>query len=258
MGANSPVSPVSTTCSPSTRARRSRWSCWRRSSPSPAPSCSAAAARTVRSSTAAVPTGTERDRPYSTDALPVGSLAPMSDKIVVRGAREHNLKNVSVELPARQAHRLHRAVRLGQVVARVRHDLRRGPAALRRVAVGLRPPVPRPDGQARRRLHRGPVAGDLDRPEVGITQPSLDRRHDHRGLRLPAAALRPHRRAALPERHHPARAPDTAADRRSGAAAARGHPVPGAGARGPRPQGRLRHAARRPGRAGLRAGPGRR
>ena len=69
---------------------------------------------------------------------------------------------------ARPADRLHRAVRLGQVVAGVRHHLRRGPAPLRRVAVGLRPPVPGPDGQARRRLHRGPVAGDLDRPEERV------------------------------------------------------------------------------------------
>ena len=100
--------------------------------------------------------------------------------------------------------RLHRAVGLGQVVARLRHDLRRGPAPLRRVAVGLRPAVPRPDGQARRRLHRGPVAGHLDRPEVRVAQPSVDRRHHHRGLRLPAAALRPHRGAALPERRRAA------------------------------------------------------
>ena len=96
---------------------------------------------------------------------------------------------------ARSADRVHRAVGLGQVVARVRHDLRRGPAPLRRVAVGVRPAVPRADGQARRRLHRGPVAGDLDRPEVGVAQPALDRRHDHRDLRLPAPALRAHRRS---------------------------------------------------------------
>ncbi len=104
----------------------------------------------------------------------------------------------------RSTDRLHRAVGLGQVLARVRHDLRRGAAPLRRVAVGLRPAVPRPDGQARRRLHRGPVAGDLDRPEVRVAQPSVDRRHDHRGLRLPAPSLRPHRGAALPERRHAA------------------------------------------------------
>ena len=59
---------------------------------------------------------------------------------------------------ARLPHRLHRALRLGQVEPGVRHHLRRGPAALRRVALGVRPAVPRPDGQARRRLHRGPLA----------------------------------------------------------------------------------------------------
>ena len=119
----------------------------------------------------------------------------MADTIVIRGAREHNLRNISLELPRDRLIVLHRAVRLGQVLAGLRHHLRRGPAPLRRVAVGLRPPVPRPDGQARRRLHRGPVAGHLDRPEVGVAQPPLDRRHHHRGLRLPPAALRPHRRA---------------------------------------------------------------
>src|SRR3546814_8176093 len=66
---------------------------------------------------------------------------------------------------------------------------------------------------ARRRLHRGPVAGDLHRPEVGEPEPSLDRRHDHRGLRLPPPALRPDRRTALPERRYGRVPPDAAADR---------------------------------------------
>ena len=83
---------------------------------------------------------------------------------------------------ARRDDRLHRAVRLRQVEPRLRHDLRRGPAPLRGVAVRLRPAVPRPDGQARRRLHRGTVAGGVDRPEVDVAQPALDGRHDHRGL----------------------------------------------------------------------------
>ena len=45
-------------------------------------------------------------------------------------------------------------VGLRQVLPRLRHDLRRGPAALRRVAVGLRAPVPAADGEAGRRLDR--------------------------------------------------------------------------------------------------------
>ena len=55
---------------------------------------------------------------------------------------------------ARQADRLHRAVRLGQVVAGVRHHLRRGPAALRRVAVAY----------ARQFL------GQMDKPDVDFIE----------------------------------------------------------------------------------------
>ncbi len=105
--------------------------------------------------------------------------------------------------PAGRADRLHRAVRVGQVEPGLRHDLRRGPAPLRRVAVGLRAPVPRPDGQARRRLHRGPVARGLDRPEVHLQEPPFHGRHHHRGLRLPPPALRPRRPAALPGLRRP-------------------------------------------------------
>ena len=182
-----------------------------------------------------------------------------------RGRPDHDPRRAGAQPPerlpgaaARQAHRLHRPVGLGQVVARLRHDLRRGPAPLRRVAVGLRPPVPRADGQARRRLHRGPVAGHLDRPEVGVAQPALDRRHDHRGLRLPPPAVRPHRRAARSRDRRGAGPPDAPADRRPHHAAARGHALPGAGAGGARPQGHLRAALRGPRQGGLRPGPGRR
>ena len=155
---------------------------------------------------------------------------------------------------ARRHDRLHRPVRVGQVQPGVRHDLRRGPAALRRVPVGVRAAVPRPDGQARRRLHRGPVAGRLDRPEVDLAQPALDRRHDHRGLRLPPAAVRPRRPAALPGVRRADRAADPAADRRPGARAGGGHPVPGARAGRPRPQGRVRRPV--PPAAAARASPG--
>jgi excinuclease ABC subunit A len=125
--------------------------------------------------------------------------SPESDGHHTRGARTHNLKNVDLDLPRDQADRDHRPVGLGQVLARLRHALRRGPAPLRRIAVGLCAAVPVDDGQARRRPHRGPVAGHLDRAEIDLAQPALHRRHHHRDLRLPAPAVRPRRRAALPD-----------------------------------------------------------
>jgi excinuclease ABC subunit A len=107
-------------------------------------------------------------------------------KIVVKGAREHNLKNIDVEIPRDKLVVITGPVGFGQILAGLRHHLRRGPAPLRRIAVGLRAPVSRTAGQARRRLHRGPVAGHRHRAEIGQPQSALERRHHHRDLRLPA------------------------------------------------------------------------
>ena len=144
---------------------------------------------------------------------------------------------------ARSAGRGHRAVGLGEVLAGLRHHLCRGAAALRRVAFGLRPAVPRADGEARRRPDRRALAGHRHRAEDDGQQPALDGRDDHRDLRLPAAAVRHHRRPALPELrrgHH--------------LAVARAHPRPGDALPGrrahqraradcPRPQGRVQEGA---------------
>ena len=64
----------------------------------------------------------------------------------------------------------------------------------------LRPPVPRPDGEAGRRPDRRAVAGHLDRPEGRLAQPALDGRDRHRDLRPPAPAVRADRHPALPQR----------------------------------------------------------
>ena len=162
------------------------------------------------------------------------------------------------EAAAQRADRHHRAVRLRQVEPCLRHDLRRGPAPLRRVAVGLRAPVPGPDGQARRRLDRGPLAGDLDRPEDHQPQPALDGRHRHRDLRLPAPALGPGRPSPLLQLRPPDRGAVGRADHRPGDDAPRGHEVHGAGAGRARAQGRVRQALRGAARAGLHAREGRR
>ena len=160
--------------------------------------------------------------------------------------------------PAGLAGRHHGPVGLGQVLAGVRHDLRRGAAPLRRVAVGLRAPVPRADGQAGRGLDRGPVAGHLDRPEDDVAQPAVDGRHGHRDLRLPAPAVGADRQAALLQLRPPDRRPVGRADHRPDHGARGRRAVHGAGADRPRPQGRVRQAARRAAQRGLHAREGRR
>ena len=190
---------------------------------------------------------------HSVDALsptPARQRHPRGGGPGAQPARRHDRH------PARRARRHHRAVGERQVEPRVRHALRRGAAALRREPVRLRAPVPRPDGQARRRPHRGPVAGHLDRPEDDEPQPALDGGDRHRDLRLPAPAVRPGRRAPLPDLRPADHGPERRADRRPRAGPAGGHPLPGAGAARARPQGRAPRRARAdPGR-GLLAGRG--
>ncbi len=119
---------------------------------------------------------------------------------------------------ARAADRGHRTVRLGKVLADLRHALRRGPAPLRGIAVRLRAAVPVHHGQARRRQHRGALAGDRHRAEGELAQPALDRRHGDRDLRLPASAVRARRHPALSRSRHRAHRADSEPDGRPGAA----------------------------------------
>ena len=155
--------------------------------------------------------------------------------------------------PEEPARRHHRPVGIGQVEPGVRHALRGGPAPLRREPVGVRAPVPAADGQARRRRHRGPVAGDLDRAEGDLAQPALDRRHRHRDPRLPAPAVRARRHAVLPEPRPRAAGAERQPDGRRDPRVAPGDAPDGARAGRARPQGRVRRAVRADAGAGLRA-----
>ena len=132
--------------------------------------------------------------------------------------------------PARQARRLHRPFGLGQVLARLRHDLCRGPAPLCRIALGLCAAVSGDDAEARRRPDRRALAGDFDRAEDDVEKPALDRRHRHRNLRLHAAAVGARRHSLFAGDRPADRKPDGQPDGRSRARAAGAHAALSAGA----------------------------
>ena len=138
------------------------------------------------------------------------------NKIIIKGCRQHNLKNIDLEIPRDKLVVITGLVGLGKIVPRLRYHLRRRTAPVRREPLCLRPPVPGPDGQARRGLHRRPLACHRHRAEDHEQEPPLHRRHGDRGLRLPAPALCPHRQALLLQMRQGDRGPDRAADHRRG------------------------------------------
>ena len=189
---------------------------------------------------------------------PARGPQPVADQLIIRGAREHNLKDISLDLP-----------RDSLIVFTGLSGSGKSSLAFDTIfAEGQRRYVESLSAYARQFLGQmdkpdvdfieGLSPGGLDRPEVDLEEPPLDRRHHHRGLRLPPAALRPRRPAALPGLRRADRAADAAADRRPGARARGGHPLPGAGAGDPRPQGRVRRAVPAAPDQGLLPGPGRR
>ena len=146
----------------------------------------------------------------------------MDDLIRIRGAREHNLKGVDVDIPR------HKLVVITGLSGsgkspRLRHDLCRGPAPLCREPVGLCPAVPRADAEARRRPDHRAVAGDLDRAEDHLEEPALDGGDGHRDLRLHAAAVGARRHPLLAGHRAADREPDRLADGRPHPGDARGH-----------------------------------
>ena len=141
------------------------------------------------------------------------------DQLVVRGAREHNLKDVTVAFPRDRL----------VVITGLSGSGKSSLAFDTIYAEGQRRYVESLSAYARQFL------GQMEKPDVdqidglspaisidqkgAVAQPALDRRHGHGDLRPPPAPVRPDRPSALPDMRPGDRAPVGPADRRPGAGA---------------------------------------
>ncbi len=107
-----------------------------------------------------------------------------SRAIIVRGARQHNLKGDRRRDSPRPNDRLLRPERFRKKLAGDGHDLCRGAAPLRRKPELLRPAVRRANAKAEGRSYRRAVAGHRHRTEAHGAHAAVDRRHRDRNLRL--------------------------------------------------------------------------
>ena len=123
-------------------------------------------------------------------------IADSHEVIRVVGARENNLKNVERRDPEAPADGLHRGERVGQVVARVRHDRERVAAAHQRDLPDVRAAVHGAAQPARGRRARERQPRDHRRPGAHGRELPLDGRHRDRRARDAAHPLQPHRPAA--------------------------------------------------------------
>src|SRR4029453_1797405 len=109
------------------------------------------------------------------------------DWIAVRGARVHNLKNVDVDLPRDQLVVITGLSGAGKSSLSFPPLYPRGAACLVTIAAALPPPVPRADGEARRRSDRRSLASHLDRAEDHRLESALDGGDRHPHIRSPPA-----------------------------------------------------------------------
>ena len=181
-----------------------------------------------------------------------------AEELVVHGAREHNLKDITVRLPRNTLICITGLSGSGKSSLAFDTIYAEGQRRYVESLCRVRAPVPADDGEARRRLDRRPLAGDLDRPEDDVAEPALDRRHGDGDLRLPAPALRAGRAAALPGLRPADRRPEHRLDRRPDPRAARGDALHGQRAGRARPQGRVPRRLRGAAPRGLHAREGRR
>ena len=165
--------------------------------------------------------------------------------IAIRGAREHNLKNIDVEIPRDQlvvftglSGSGKSSLAFDTIYAEGQRRYVESLSAYARQFLELmqKPDVDQIDGLS---------PGDLDRAKDHVPQSALDRRHRHRDLRLPAAALGARGRSLFAGDRASDRKPDRVADGRSCARAPRRHAALSACACRARPQGRIPQGARR-------------
>ena len=143
--------------------------------------------------------------PLSTISSTTAPAPPDARVIAVRGAREHNLKNVDLIIPRDKLVVFTGLSGSGKSSLAFDTIYAEGQRRYVEIAVGLCAPVSGDDAEAGRRPDRRPVARHLDRAEDHLAEPALDGRHRHRDLRLHAPALG--------ARRHPLLARDRPADR---------------------------------------------
>src|SRR4030081_2266068 len=160
-----------------------------------------------------------------------------TDQITIRGAREHNLKNVTLSIPRDKL-----------VVFTGLSGSGKSSLAFDTIyAEGQRRYVESLSAYARQFL------GQMEKPEGDVEEPAVDCRHGDRGLRLLAFAVRAGRPSALPGMRSRGAAADSRADGGPRREAAQGHARDGPRTGGQGPQGRIQVVDRGRPQVGLRA-----
>ncbi len=174
--------------------------------------------------------------------------------IRIRGAREHNLKNIDVDLPRDSLVVITGLSGSGKSSLAFDTIYAEGQRRYVESLSRLCPAVSRTDAEARCRADRGTVAGDFDRAEDDFAQPTLDGCDRDRDLRLHAPFVGAGRHPLFAGDRVADRQPDRVANGRPGHGDARGHAALPAGADRARPQGRVSEGADRPQKTRVSAG----